>query len=127
MRRASGWWQAGRRCSQLLWGWLGTVAVLGLLVVAGSAATQLWPTEGRVLETLSHGQVDWTDGLVLSRDSATSSARRGAGVAAFQAASQAARRGLLRLVDQVRFDATQMLGQAVHPAEVPRQELEALV
>jgi hypothetical protein len=127
MRRASEWWQAGRRCSQLLWRWCGRIAVFGLLVIASSAAAQLWSTEVRVTETLAHGQVDWTDGLVLSRDSATSSARRGAGVAAVQAATQAARQGLLRIFDQVRFDARQMLGQAVRQAEAPRQELEALV
>jgi len=103
------------------------MAVLGLLVIASSAAAQFWSTEPRVTETLSHGQVDWTDGLVLSRDSATSAARRGAGVATMQAATQAARQGLLRLVDQVRFDATQMLGQTVRQAEAPRRELEALV
>jgi len=111
----------------LLWRWRGHIAVFGLLVIASSAAAQLWLTEVRVTETLAHGQVDWTDGLVLSRDSATSAARRGAGVAAVQAATQAARQGLLRIFDQVRFDATQMLGQAVRQAEAPRQELEALV
>src|SRR4030095_7088461 len=127
MRRASGWWQAGHRCSQHLWSWCGRLAMLGLLVVAGSAAAQFWSPEVRVTETLSQGQVDWTDGLVLSRDRATSSARQGAGVAAVQAATQAARQGLLRVFDQVRFDAGQLLGQAVRQAEAPRQELEALV
>ena len=127
MRRASGWWQAARRCSQRLWSWRGPIAVCGLLVIASHAAAQFWSTEVRVTETLAQGQVDWTDGLVLSRDSATSAARRGTGVAAVQTATQAARQGLLRMFDQVRFDATQMLGQAVHQAEVPRQELEGLV
>jgi len=127
MRRASGWWQAARRCSQRLWRWRGAIAVCGLLVIASHAAAQLWSTEVRVTETLAHGQVDWTDGLVLSRDSATSAARRGTGVAAVQTATQAARQGLLRMFDQVRFDATQMLGQAVRQAEVPRPELEGLV
>ena len=126
MRRASGWWQAdidALSTSELVW----THAMLGLLVVSGSAAAQFWSTEVRVTETLSHGQVDWTDGRVLSRDSATSAVRRGAGVAAVQAATQAARQGLLRVFDQVRFDARQLLGQAVRQAEAPRQELEALV
>src|SRR5262245_2120374 len=127
MRRASGWWQAARRCSQHLWSWCGLIAVCGLLGIASSAAAQFWPTEVRVTATLSRGQVDWTDGLVLSRDSTTSAARRGTGVAAVQGATQAARQGLLRLFDQVRFDATQMLGPAVRQAEVPRQELEVLV
>ena len=127
MRRARGGWQAGRRCSQYLWRWCGHIAVCGLLVIASSAAAQFWATEVRVTETLAHGQVDWTDGLVLSRDRATSAARRGMGVAAVQAATQAARQGLLRLFEQVRFDAAQMLGQAVLQAEVPRQELEGLV
>jgi hypothetical protein len=101
--------------------------MLALLVVAGSAAAQFWSTEVRVTETFSHGQVDWTDGLVLSRASATSATRRGAGVAAYQSAAQAARQGLLRIFDQVRFDATQMLGQALRQAEASGQELEALV
>ena len=101
--------------------------MLGLLVVAGSAAAQFWSPGVRVTETLSQGQVDWTDGLVLSRDRATSSERRGAGVAAVQAATQTARQGLLRVFEQVRFDARQMLEQAVRQAETPRQELEALV
>jgi hypothetical protein len=127
MRHARGWWQAGRRCSQHLWRWCGHIAVFGLLVIASSAAAQFWTTEVRVTETLAYGQVDWTDGLVLSRDRATSAARRGTGVAAVQAATQAARQGLLRLFEQVRFDAAQMLGQAVRQAEAPRQELEGLV
>jgi hypothetical protein len=81
----------------------------------------------RVIETFSHGQVDWTAGLVLSLASATSAAQRGAGAVAYQTATQAARQGLLRVFDQVRFDATQMLGQALRQADTPRQELEALV
>jgi hypothetical protein len=101
--------------------------VLGLLVVAGSAAAQLFTTEVRVLETFSQGQVDWTNGLVLSHDSATSAGRQGTEATAFQAATQAARQGLLRLFDQVRFDATQMLGQAVRQGEAPQQALAALV
>jgi len=103
------------------------MSLCGLLVVAGSAVAQFWATEVRVTETLAHGQVDWTDGLMLSRDSAIGSARRGAGVAAVRAATQAARQGLLPAFDQVRFDASQMLGPAVRQAEAPRQELEALV
>jgi len=127
MRRASGWRQAGRPCAQSLWCWCGRIAVFGLLVIASSAAAQLWSTEVRVTETFSYEQVDWTDGLVLSRDKVTSAARRGAGVAAVQAATQAARQGLLRVLDQVRFDATQRFGQALRQAEGPRQGLEALV
>jgi hypothetical protein len=127
MRRASGWWEAGCRCSQLLWSWRGPIAVFGLLLVASNAAAQLFSTEVRVTETLAPGQVDWTDGVVRSRDSATGSARRGAVVAATQAATQAARQGLLRVFAQVRFDARQMLGQVVRQAEAQRQELEALV
>jgi hypothetical protein len=124
MRRASA---AGQQCSQRLWSWCGRSAMLALLVVAGSAAGQFWSTEVRVTETLSQGQVDWTDGLVLSRASATRSTRRGAGVAAYESATQAARQGLLRIFDQVRFDATQMLGQALRQAEAPGHALEALV
>jgi hypothetical protein len=127
MRRTSEWERVGQRGSQRLWSWCGCIAVYGLLIVAGSAVAQLWSTEVRVTEALSHGQVDWTDGLVLSRDSATSAAHRGAGVAAVQAATQAAHQGLLRIFDQVQFDATQMLGQAIRQAVAPRQELEALV
>jgi hypothetical protein len=101
--------------------------MLALLVVAGNAAAQFWSTEVRVTETLAQGQVDWTEGLVLSRASATRAMRRGAGAAAYQSATQAARQGLLRVFDQVRFDATQMLGQALRQAEAPGHEIEALV
>jgi hypothetical protein len=80
-----------------------------------------------VTETFSQGQVDWTEGLVLSRASATRAAHRGVGVAAYQSATQAARQGLLRIFDQVRFDATQRLGQALRQAAASGQELEALV
>ena len=100
--------------------------MFGLLVVTGSVVAQLWSTEVRVTETLSHGQVDWTDGLVRSRNSATGLARRGVEAAAMQAATQAAQQGLLRLFDQVRFDARQMLGQVARQAEASRQELEVL-
>lgn len=127
MRHANGWWQVGRPYSQRLWGWCGCIAVLGMLVITGSAVAQLWSTEVRVTETLSHGQVDWTEGLVRSRDSATGSVPGGAGVATIQAATQAAQQGLLRLFDQVRFDARQMLGPVVGQAEAPRQELAVLV
>ena len=41
--------------------------MLALLVVAGSAVAQFWSPEVRVTEAFSHGQVDWTEGLVLSR------------------------------------------------------------
>jgi hypothetical protein len=44
-----------------------------------------------------------------------------------QAATQAAQQGLLRMFDQVRFDAKQMLGQVVRQAEASRQALEVLV
>jgi len=127
MRHTGEGWRVGRRCSQRLWNWGGCIAVFGLLVVAGSAIAQFWSPEVRVTETLSHGQVDWTEGLMLSRDSATSSVRQGAGVVAMEAATQAARQGLLGIFEQVRFDATQMLGQAVRQAGTPWQELEALV
>jgi hypothetical protein len=101
--------------------------MLALLVVAGNAAAQFWSTEVRVTETLAQGQVDWTEGFVLSRASATRSTRRVAGGAAYQSATQAARQGLLHIFDQVRFDATQMLGQALRQAEAPGHEIEALV
>jgi hypothetical protein len=100
--------------------------VLGLLVVVGSAAAQFFATDVRVTETFPHGQVDWTEGMVLSRDSVTNPARGGAGAAVFQAAAEAARQGVLRVLDQVHFDATQMLGQAVSQEAVPQQALEAL-
>lgn len=126
MKVTGGWWQAGRRCSQLVWSWGGHIGVVCLLVLAGTAAAQFLPTEVRVLETLPHGQVNWTEGVVLSRDRATGSTHRGAGVATSQAAIQAARQGLLRMLAQVRLDASQMLGQAVAQTEARRQEVEAL-
>ena len=127
MRIAGGWRQAGRRCAQLVWSWGGHIGVVCLLLVTGTAAAQLWLTEVRVTETLPHGQVDWTDGALLSRASATGSTRRGAGVATSQAAIQAARQGLLRLFGQVRLDASQMLGPVIAQAEARRQEVEALM
>jgi hypothetical protein len=127
MRHPGGRWQVARRCSQRLWRWCGCIAVVSLLVVTGRAVAQFWATEVRVTETLAHGQADWTEGLVRSRDRATGSVRRGAEVAAIQAATQAAQQGLLSMLDQVRFDAKQMLGQVVHQAEALRQELEVLV
>jgi hypothetical protein len=127
MKRASEGRRVGRRCAQQLWNWGRGIAVFGLLAVASSAIAQFWSAEVRVTETLSRGQVDWTEGFVLSRDSATSSVRWDAGVAAMQAATQAARQGLLSIFEQIRFDATQMLGQAVRQAGAPWQELEALV
>jgi len=48
-------------------------------------------------------------------------------VAAIQAATQTAQQGLLSIFDQVRFDASQMLGQVARQAEASRQELEVLV
>ncbi len=127
MRVAGGWWHVGRRCSRLVWPWGGPMGAVGLLVVAGTAAAQFFLTEVRVTETLPPGQVNWTDGVVLSRDSATGSTRRGAGVATSQAAIQAARQGLLLVFRQVRLDAGQMLGQAIAQAEARRQEVEALL
>jgi len=127
MRVAGGWWHAGRRCPQAAWSWGRHLGVVCLLVVTGTAVAQLFPTEVRVTETLLHGQVDWTEGAVLSRDSATGSTRRGTGVATSQAAIQAARQGLLQAFGQVRLDASQMLGPAVHETEARRQEVEAIV
>ena len=127
MRRVNRWGQVRRRYAQGLWGWRGAIAALGLLVLASGAAAQLFATEVRVTETLAPGHVDWTEGAVLSRDSATGLARRGAAVAAMQAATLVARQGLLRVFTQVRFDAQQMLGQTVRPGEAPWQALEALV
>jgi len=103
------------------------MGVVCLLLVTGTAVAQLWLTEVRITETLPHGQVDWTDGVVLSRASATGSTRRGAGVATSQAAIQAARQGLLRLFGQVRLDASQMFGPVIAQAEARRQEVEALM
>ena len=127
MRRSSRWGHMGRRYAPGLWGWRSAITVLGLLVLASAAAAQLFATEVRVTETLAPGHVDWTEGAVLSRDSATGLARRGAAVAAMQAATLVARHGLLRVFTQVRFDAQQMLGQTVRPGEAPWQALEALV
>ena len=127
MRRSSRWGHMGRRYAPGLCGWRSAITVLGLLVLASAAAAQLFATEVRVTETLAPGHVDWTEGAVLSRDSATGLAGRGAAVAAMQAATLVARHGLLRVFTQVRFDAQQMLGQTVRPGEAPWQALEALV
>jgi hypothetical protein len=124
--------RTARRLAGHRWGWLAWpcgihLGLLGLLVVAGMAMAQGLPTEVRVLESLPRGQVNWTEGVVLSRDSATGPAPRGTGALASQAAVQAARQGLWGLLDHVRLDATQMLGPVIRQAEAQRQELEALV
>jgi hypothetical protein len=96
-------------------------------MLVGAVAAQWAPTETRVIETLQRGQVNWTEGLVLNRDSATGTAQRGAGDLTRQAAAQAARQGLLVALDQVRLDARQMLGPVLRQVATQRQELEALV
>jgi hypothetical protein len=98
-----------------------------LLIVAGTAAAQGLLTEVRVVESLPRGQVNWTEGVVLSRHSATGTAPRGTGGSPGQAAAQAARQGLWDLLEHVRLDARQMLGPAVRQEEARRQALEALV
>src|SRR5262249_48109118 len=76
---------------------------------------------------LPRGQVDWTEGVVLSRASATGTTLRGAGAITGQAAVQAARQGLWGELEQVRLDARQMLGPAVMQTEAQRQALEAFI
>jgi len=127
MRRAARQWHAGRRWGRLVWPRGVRVGMMCLLVVASTAAAQWWPTEVRVIETLPRGQVNWTEGVVLSRDSATGTMQRGAEARTSQAAAQAARQGLWAMLEQVRLDARQMLGPAVRQMQERRQELEASV
>ncbi|MDZ7379003.1 MAG: hypothetical protein ONB06_06595, partial [candidate division KSB1 bacterium] len=96
-------------------------------MLAGAAAAQGGAAETRVIEILPRGQINWTEGAVLSRHSATNTAPRGASDPPQQAAVQAARQGLLVVLDRVRLDAHQMLGPALRQAAAQRQELEALV
>jgi len=118
---------AGRRCPQIAWSWRGHLGIVCFLVLTSTAVAQFFPTEVRVTETLLHGQIDWTEGAVLSRDSVAGSTRRGTGVATSQTALQAARQGLLQAFAQVRLDASHMLGPAVRETEARRQEVEAIV
>ena len=127
MRVAEGCWHTGRCWYPGGWPWGVYVGLLWLLALAGTAAAQWWQTDGRVVETLPGGQVDWTEGVVLSRSSATGSTLRGARAVTGQAAVQAARQGLWGGLAQVRLDARQMLGSAVMQAEVQRQALEAFI
>src|SRR5262245_16543283 len=107
MRTLPQWWYTGRCWRRLVSPWGLRLGVVWLLVVGSAAAAQWVPTEARVIEALRRGQVNWTEGLVLSRDSATGTASQGAGALTRQAAAQAARQGLLVVLDQVRLDARQ--------------------
>ena len=91
MRVAQGRWQTGRCWYQWSWPWSVRVGLLWLLALVGTAAAQWWQTDVRVVETLPRGQVDWTEGAVLSRGSATGTTLRGARALTDQAAVQAAR------------------------------------
>lgn len=97
-----------------------------LLVVTGLAMAQFASTETRVIETLTHGSVNWTDGLALGQGRATGATRRGT-AATGQAAIQEARQALGRLLGHVRLDATQTLGQAMQAGLAPASGLEAVL
>lgn len=113
MRRRDRYWSLG---------W-----ALGLLLACtGLALAQFASTDTRVTETLTHGKVDWTDGLALSQGSATGATRRGAAVGTGHAAFQAARQSLGRLLGQMRLDATQTLGQAMQAGAVSPQALDGV-
>ena len=127
MRGSEGLSQTGRGWYQRGWPWGVRVGLLWLLALAGTAAAQWWQTDVRVVETLSRGQVDWTEGAVLSRGSATGTTLRGARALTDRAAVQAARQGLWGGLEQVRLDARQMLGPTLLQAEAHRQALEALI
>ena len=109
------------------WPWGIRVALLWLLALAGTAAAQWWQTGVRVIETLPRGQVDWTEGVVLSRSSATGTTQRGAMAGTDQAAVEAARQGLWSEIEQVRLDARQRLGPAIMQTEAQRQALAASI
>lgn len=127
MRGTEGRWHTGRGWSRWDWLWGVGISLLWLLALAGSAAAQWWQPSVHVVETLPRGQVDWTEGALLSRSSATGTTLRGARALTDQAAVQAARQGLWRELEQVRLDARQMLGPAVLQAESQRHALEALI
>lgn len=127
MRGTEGRGQTGRCWYQLDWPWGVRVSLLWLLALAGSAAAQWWQPGVHVVETLPRGQVDWTEGALLSRGSATGTMLRGGRALTDQAAVRAARQGLWRELEQVRLDARQMLGPAVLQAEAQRQALEAFI
>jgi hypothetical protein len=127
MRVAEGSSQTGHGWYQRGWPWGVRIGLLWLLALAGTAAAQWWQTDVRVVETLPRGQVDWTEGAVLSRGSATGTTLRGARALTDQAAVQAARQGLWGGLEQVRLDARQMLGPTLLQVEAHRQALEALI
>jgi hypothetical protein len=127
MRIAEGLSQTARGWYQRDWSWGVRIGLLWLLALAGTAAAQWWQTDVRVVETLPRGQVDWTEGAVLSRGSATGTTLRGARAVTDQAATQAARQGLWGGLEQVRLDARQMLGPTLLQVEAHRQALEALI
>jgi len=127
MRAVEEPWQTGRCWYWWVWPWGVRVGLLCLLALAGPATAQWWQTDVHVVETLPHGQVDWTAGAVLSRGSATGTTLRGARAVTDQAAVQAARQGLWGGLEQVRLDARQMLGPALLQDEVQRQALEPFI
>lgn len=127
MRGTAGGWQTGRCWYRWDWPWGVGLSLLWLLALVGTVAAQWWQPSVHVVETLPHGQVDWTEGALLSRSSATGTTLRGARALTDQAAVQAARQGLWRELEQVRLDARQMLGPAVLQAESQRHALEALI
>src|SRR5262245_50206728 len=114
------WYQRG-------WPWSVRIGLLWLLVLAGTATAQWWQTDVRVVEALPGGRVDWTEGMVLSRGSATGTTLRGARALTDQSAVEVARQGLWGRLEQVRLDARQMLGPTLLQAATQRQALEALI
>ncbi|MGE3537631.1 MAG: hypothetical protein AB7N91_09350 [Candidatus Tectimicrobiota bacterium] len=112
---ATAWWSLRFFC--LLLTLLG-----GSLAPAGAQ----WPvTDSRVFETLPHGQINWTEGLVLGRDSVPGSPRSGTGAATQHAALHAARQSVQRLLARVRLDGRQTLGERLQQPQ-SQQALTAL-
>lgn len=108
------------------WKWWGSVGMVSLLVMIRLGTAQWWQADIRVIETVDAGQIDWTQGLVLSRQQGRSTDVHGAGGAAMQA-DAAARQELMGILTGVRLDASRRLGEALQTAGVATQEIQALV
>ncbi len=110
-----------------LWPWgLVVLSLCGVVGLVGSGEAQWFSTDSRVLEPLPHGHVNWTDGVILGRDSATGTLRPKAGAATSQAATQLARQRVHMALMQVRLDARQTLGERLGQGGDTPQSLAAL-
>lgn len=107
--------------------WVGGLGLVLLWLWGGAVQGEApwWATETRAIEAVPHGQVNWTEGFLVGRDHVGGPTRPGAGGATGQAAAQAARQRVRTVLQEVRLDARQRLGDYASQAGVTVQ-LDAL-